>query len=380
MIQKTPYFSYNTGRLPRGCQLCVRGAKLVLFVTGLCSLKCYYCPISDAKRNKDDIWANEWKIESTNDIITEAKLCDAKGAGFTGGDPILKLDRTIKLIKLLKKQFGKEFHIHLYTPTKLITEDKLKKLNKAGLDEIRFHPDIENSKEWGKIALAKNFNWSVGVEIPVIPGKAKQTKRLIGYLSTIDLDFLNLNELEISDTNANKLLEKGFKTKDKISYAIKGSQELALKLLKYAENKIRNIHYCTATLKDKVQLANRIKRRADNIAKDYDMMDHEGILKRGAIYLEELKPDFGYRRKLESLSRGSIKKFIIKLKKIKKELTARFHIPENLISVDKDKLRILIDSKILIQLLSQIKTKKLIPAIVEEYPTHDQLELSVDFL
>ena len=60
--------------MPRGCQLCVRGSKLVLFVTGLCSMKCYYCPISDMKRNKDDVWANEWKIEKTDDIIKEAKL------------------------------------------------------------------------------------------------------------------------------------------------------------------------------------------------------------------------------------------------------------------------------------------------------------------
>jgi pyruvate formate-lyase activating enzyme-like uncharacterized protein len=380
MIHETPHFSYTTGKLPRGCQLCVQGSKLVLFVTGLCSMKCYYCPISDVKRNKDDIWANEWKIEKVEDIITEAKLCDAKGAGLTGGDPILKLDRTISLINLLKKYFRKEFHIHLYTPTKLITEEKLKKLYKAGLDEIRFHPDIENNKEWSRIELAKKLQWHVGVEIPVIPGKAKETKKLIDYLSKIDIDFLNLNELEISDTNGNKLLEKGFKTKDDISYAIKGSGELALKLMKYAQKKIKNIHYCTAKLKDKVQLANRIKKRAKNIARDYDIVDWDGMLKRGAIYLEELKPTFGYRKKLGSLSKDSIKKFSKKLKKIKEELSEEFRIPKNFIDIDENKLRILIDLKILMQLKQKIKDKKLVPAVVEEYPTHDQLELNVDFL
>jgi pyruvate formate-lyase activating enzyme-like uncharacterized protein len=343
-------------------------------------MKCYYCPLSDVKRNKDDIWANEWKIEKVEDILTEAKLCDAKGAGLTGGDPILKLDRTVSLTNLLKKFFGKEFHIHLYTPTKLVTEEKLKKLHNAGLDEIRFHPNVENSKEWSKIELAKKLNWSVGVEIPVIPGKAKETKKLIDYLSRINIDFLNLNELEISDTNGNKLLEKGFKTKDNISYAIKGSQELALKLLKYAQNKIKNIHYCTAKLKDKVQLANRIKKRAKNIAKDYDMIDFDGMLKRGAIYLEELKPSFGYRKKLDSLDDKSIKKSIIKLNKIKNELVEEFRIPTNLIDIDKNKLRILIDVKILMHLKQEIKGRKLIPAVVEEYPTHDQLELNIDFI
>ena len=49
------------------------------------------------------------------------------------------------------------------------------------------------------------------------------------------MDFLNLNELEISDNNANKLLQKGYVCKDNISYAIKGSEKMALKLLKYCQ-------------------------------------------------------------------------------------------------------------------------------------------------
>ena len=106
----------------------------------------------------------------------------------------------------------------------------------------------------------------------------------------------------------------------------------------------------------------------------------DGILKRGAIYFEELKPTFGYRKKLAALSKNSIKKTILKLNKTKDELTDEFHIPQNLIDIDEDKLRILIDSKVLIQLNERIKEKNLVTAIVEEYPTHDQLEISVDFL
>ncbi|MDD5178631.1 MAG: radical SAM protein, partial [Candidatus Nanoarchaeia archaeon] len=174
-MERTKYYSYKTGDLCRGCQLCVTGSKLVLFVTGICARNCYYCPLSDEKKNKDLVFANEWKVEKDEDMLKEAELCDSKGAGITGGDPLLRLERTIHYIKLLKEKFGKEFHIHLYTIPESITPSNLKGLYDAGLDEIRFHPDLENNKNWNKISLAFGFKWGVGIEIPVIPGKQEQT-------------------------------------------------------------------------------------------------------------------------------------------------------------------------------------------------------------
>ena len=64
-MQKTPYHSYKIGTLSKGCQLCVKGSKLVLFLTGLCPRSCYYCPISDKKYKKDVTYADEWP---TNNI------------------------------------------------------------------------------------------------------------------------------------------------------------------------------------------------------------------------------------------------------------------------------------------------------------------------
>ena len=93
-MKKTKYYSWKLGTLAKGCRMCVRGSKLVLFVTGLCPRKCYFCPISDKKYNKDVVYANEWPTNKIDEIIKEAKLIDAEGAGFTGGDPLCKLFRT----------------------------------------------------------------------------------------------------------------------------------------------------------------------------------------------------------------------------------------------------------------------------------------------
>lgn len=367
-IQKTPYYSYKIGKLAKGCKLCVKGKKLVLFVTGLCSKRCYYCPISEEKYGKDVIYANERPVKNLTQIFEEIKLSDAEGAGITGGDPLVKINRTIKYIKALKEI--DKFHIHLYTPLNLVNKANLRRLYNAGLDEIRFHPDLDNRSMWGKIKLAKSYDWDVGVEIPVIPGKIKKTKELIDFIYNI-VDFLNMNELEYSDSNAFRL--SGFKTKA-LSYAIKGSDELAKRLLKYiSKNYNLNVHYCTVKLKDKVQLGNRLKLRATNIAKPYDIVTSEGTLIRGALYLPNLMPTFSYRKKLEKLS--SKKMIIKKLKLIMNKLIKENNINKNLICVDKQKLRILISPK----LLKDIKTE-LVKAIVEEYPTYDQLELEIDFV
>ena len=355
MIQNTEFYSKKIGTLPKGCQLCVQGKKSVLFITGVCSNNCYFCPISDKKKNKDVTYINEWPTDDINNTIKEIKLCGSAGVGITGGDPLSRLERTASFIKILKKTFGKEFHIHLYTPLILVNENNLKKIYDAGLDEIRFHPDLDNDRLWNRIDISKKFSWKVGVEIPCIPRKHKQTTKLISFIKD-KVDFLNLNELELADNKSSRLAELGFKTKDRLSYAIKGSEGLALKLLDYCNKNTKlNVHYCTAKLKDRVQLSKRIKRRSKNVAKTYDIVGEDGMLFRGAIYTKNLKQA---------------------LQKIKKQ----FKIPSDLIEIDNKNKRILIAPWIIEELKDDLKRLKLKIALVEEYPTWDNLEVSKDFL
>ena len=77
-MEKTKFCSWKKGPLAKGCELCVKGEKTVLFITGLCNNNCYYCPISDKKKNFDVVYVNEWKTKSKNDLLTEIKLCKSK--------------------------------------------------------------------------------------------------------------------------------------------------------------------------------------------------------------------------------------------------------------------------------------------------------------
>ncbi|MBT3405991.1 radical SAM protein [Candidatus Woesearchaeota archaeon] len=372
-INKTEYYSLKIGGLPKGCKQCVQGRKTVLFITGICGMNCFYCPISDKKNQKDVTYANEWEVSSIKDLFKEIELCGSKGVGITGGDPLVKLSRTCSWIKQLKKRFGDKFHVHLYTPLLLVNEKSLKKLHSAGLDEIRFHPDVMDNKHWSRLELAKKFKWDVGVEIPVVPGWEKETKKLIDYLDG-KIKFLNLNELEIADSNANKLVDKGFMPKDSISYAVKDSEKLAKRLLKYCLKKKFRVHYCTCKLKDKVQLSKRIQLRAKGVAKKYDVVQEDGTLLRGVVYLDELMPGFDYEKRLVKADQ---KEVLSDLGRLRRKIMSRFEVPSELMEVDKDRLRILVAPWVLEEISKELIFKC---ALVQEYPTQDHMIVELEWL
>jgi pyruvate formate-lyase activating enzyme-like uncharacterized protein len=353
---------------------------MVLFITGLCGQRCFYCPVSQDKFSKDVIFANEWEIKdpsNPHEMIEECKLTEAKGCGITGGDPLVKNERTCEYIKILKKEFGKSFHIHLYTPMNLVNEQRLKALFDAGLDEIRFHPNLDDSKDWARINLAKKYSWKIGVEIPAVPGYEEKTKKLMDFLNN-KIEFLNLNELEFSDTDApHYTLDKmNFKQKDSVSYGVKGSQELALKLLHYAKDKKYSVHFCTSKLKNKVQMGNRLKIRAKNSALPFDKVTSDGFLYRGAAYLKGFEPGFDQQKRLKSRK----KEDIIKLGELSKSFVKKSNLKEKDFAIDLPRMRLLLSAKNAEKLSSELKKKGLLPAIVKEYPTSDYFTLELDFL
>ncbi|MGC9061090.1 MAG: radical SAM protein [Thermoplasmata archaeon] len=263
MIKSMGAGSKYTGSLPKGCVHCKSGRKLVLFVTGRCYQNCIYCPISIEKRGKDFVWANELKVENDEDVIYEARMIDAVGAGITGGEPALVVDRVEHYIKLLREEFH-YFHVHLYTTTHSI--EIIKKFEEAGVDELRFHIPV---KFWGgkykqAISAALKTKMVVGIELPVFPNKEKELNALLKDCFDIGVEFVNLNELEFSETNWESLRRLKIREKGEVSSAAKGSEELALKLLKNFEG--YRVHYCSSAFKDAVQLRNRLLRRARHVA------------------------------------------------------------------------------------------------------------------
>lgn len=288
MRRITKWFSNRIiGQPSKGCQLCSLGSKLVLFITGDCDSNCFYCPISKEKR-KDLIYANEQLITTIQEAIHEAKMISALGVGITGGEPTISISRVLSYISELKNEFGNNFHCHLYT-SHAVSVENLNQLHNVGLDEIRFHPPLLNLTEDIKISIknAKKLNWNVGVEIPVIPDEEQKIIDIIDYSIENNLDFINLNELEITEANFSMLEKLDYTLKNSVSAAVLGSEILAYNLLKkYKKSKI-TIHYCSSRFKDKIQLRNRFIRRAKNYAKPYDEITNDGLIVRARISVSD---------------------------------------------------------------------------------------------
>ncbi len=283
MMRKMECGSACSGHVATGCEHCINGSKMVLLVTGQCKWNCYYCPVSLEKKGLDVIYANEARVSTDEEIIAEAESMDATGTGITGGDPLLVMDRTLHMIDLLKSRFGKEHHIHLYTST--IDPDKVRRLEDAGLDEIRFHPQPAMWSHMDDTKLkdiVSSTNMDIGIEVPAIPKMEKELSELVEYANFIGVDFINLNELEFSESNWDMMSEKQYEVKDDISSAVLGSHEIAMAVMK--QNKKANIHFCSSAFKDGVQLRKRLIRRAEHICTDYQAVTDDGTLVKGYVY------------------------------------------------------------------------------------------------
>ncbi|MHA1684530.1 MAG: radical SAM protein [Promethearchaeota archaeon] len=283
-VKESPGKSLFTGKLPRGCQLCVQGKKAVVFLGGTCSRPdhcSWYCPISKERRGKDALFIDEMPLEGNNDVLEEIDAIDAKGISFTGGDPaVFSFEKVIEILKLVKERKGKNFHVHLYTTGIGLTREKLEILGKNGLDEIRFHPPID-SLDIIKDAIV-HVN-DVGVEIPAIPTEEyiSYAKTLIRFLEKVGGKFVNLNEFEFSEMNAGALKQNGFILKEGTMAAVEGSLESALDLMDWYVEEGRgnlSIHFCPIITKDEYQLRNRYLRRAKNTRKPFELLTREGTV------------------------------------------------------------------------------------------------------
>jgi len=262
----------------------MRGAKLVLFVTGRCGKGCYYCPLSEERYGKDVVFANEIQVTQVEQAVKEAHMIDAEGVGITGGEPLLVIDRTCQYLRAFKQEFGERFHAHLYTALEPVPVKRVGLLLDAGLDELRLHR-FKAGDDLDKLRAMTQGTMDLGLEVPALPGQLEQMKRLLRDLDEAHLDFVNINELEFGPLNADQLRTHGFVLDPKSVAAVRGSEKTAIALLDWAgRHTSLNVHFCPLTLKDGVQLRNRFRRRAKHVAAPFERISSDGLLVKGIIY------------------------------------------------------------------------------------------------
>jgi pyruvate formate-lyase activating enzyme-like uncharacterized protein len=287
-VHLLPMASSYRGELSPACTQCKEGRKMVLFVTGMCRFRCFYCPVSPNRNQKDVVYANERRVLTDADVLAEARSIGAGGTGITGGDPLGVIDRVEHYVRLLKGEFGPEHNIHLYTHEP--NPEKLQRLARAGLDEFRLH--IPHYL-WGPLSagggayravLEQAPAWGIrrGVEIPVLPEKEAELRRLLRALDEIGVDFVNLNELEFSETNEDQLRERGYRVDPLNGWGVKGSRAVAERIVRESQLSVP-VHYCSSRFKDSVQLRQRLLRQAERTAPSFAERTPDGTVILGIV-------------------------------------------------------------------------------------------------
>ncbi len=266
-----------TGGLPRGCQLCLRGEKIVVFVTGVCPRNCFYCPVSPHRLGRDVVYADEERVANPEGIVREALAVGARGASITGGEPLVRLGRVALIIERLKEALGDDFHIHLYTSGWGLTRHTVRMLEDVGLDELRIHPLTRRHWRLVELAVSARGSMSVGVEVPVLPDRVEELKELMRYLEDIGADFINLNEAEVAPHRVESFEARGYRVR---GYVVEGSYEAGIELVKWAAESLERlwVHFCPASYKDRVQHRNRLLRKALRTRLYYEEATERGTL------------------------------------------------------------------------------------------------------
>lgn len=355
-----------------GCIQCQMGSKLVLFITGHCHWMCDYCPLSENRREIDWMFANERRVDigDWQAVIEEARAMNATGAGITGGDPVMARERVLEACKILKNEFGNDFHLHMYTSIPFKTEWATD-FAEAGLDEIRFHfLDLKSEKYTETMAACIESGMLTGVEIPCEPDKENELMELLETMRDMPVQFLNLNELEITVGNHDNMEVRGFNLSDEITAGAAGSGELATRMRDRVmaasigaadpeDGTVRepypyHLKFCTATYKDSGQLRRRFIRRGEHTISPHEILTEDGTLLFGAIDCEQEDSESWI-----------------------EEIHTETGLPRRFMLYDSENERIELPLSIAEELVDEIDAPI---CLVEVHPTHERLEMTVVYL
>ncbi len=239
-------------KFPKGCISCLFGTGLGgIRKTNKCNLSCKFCYYHYNLDNQDIIQEGMWEIGDSSYYEEDLELLlsiqeKPSGIAYVYLEPFLEIE---KYYSVIKKIHTAGIYQHLYTNGSLCTEENLKKLAEAGLDEIRFNLGAVNcsDKVIESMKIAKKYFPSVGIETPMTPEFFEQFLEKKELILNSGIDFINCAELHLGEDNINNYIG------EKVYMARRGyispiwSREMTLKLMKMGseENWDILIHDCS---------------------------------------------------------------------------------------------------------------------------------------
>jgi len=251
-LENRTYYVGSEDKFPKGCRSCLLGTGLsAVRKTNKCNLKCKFCYDYGQLENIPPVGDDLWEIGGTKFYEKDIDLLlsiynKPTGISYVYLEPFIEIE---KYYSVIKKFSEAGIYQHLYTNGTLTTEETLKALGEAGLNEIRFNLSATNcsDKVIENIGIAKKYIESVGIESPMTPEFFKAFLKKKQAILETKLDFINCAELHLNENNIyNYYGENMYMCRFGYISPI-WSRELTLRLMKIAdeENWDLVVHDCS---------------------------------------------------------------------------------------------------------------------------------------
>ena len=196
----------DEARFPKGCISCLLGTGLsAIRKTNRCNACCKFCYDYGVLDTIPPIGEGLWEIGGTKFYERDLPLLFSTskkptGISYVYLEPFMEIEVYYGVIRTFKEA---GIHQHMYTNGTLATEENLRALGEAGLDELRFNLGASNcsDKVIAAMATAKKYIPQVGIETPMTPELYAQFQQKKDAILATGIDFMNCAELHLNANN-----------------------------------------------------------------------------------------------------------------------------------------------------------------------------------
>ena len=242
----------DEAHFPKGCISCLLGTGLsAIRKTNRCNACCKFCYDYGVLDTIPPIGEGLWEIGGTKFYERDLPLLFSTskkptGISYVYLEPFMEIEVYYGVIRAFKEA---GIHQHMYTNGTLATEENLRALGEAGLDELRFNLGASNcsDKVIAAMATAKKYIPQVGIETPMTPELYAQFQQKKDAILATGIDFMNCAELHLNANNIDNYAGENMYM-SRLGYLSPiWSRELALQLMRQAveEHWPITVHDCS---------------------------------------------------------------------------------------------------------------------------------------
>ncbi|WP_346354739.1 radical SAM protein [Azotosporobacter soli] len=255
-LENRTFFVGSEENFPKGCRSCLLGAGLsAIRKTNKCNLECKFCYNYGELDDIPPVGEGMWGIGGTKFYEKDIDLLlsihqKPTGISYVYLEPFMEIE---KYYPVIKKFSAAGIHQHMYTNGTLATEETLKALGEAGLNELRFNLGASNCADRviENIRLAKKYIPNVGIETPMTPEFFETFFKKKESILETKFDFINCAELHLNENNIGNYYGENMYISRHGYISPIWSRELTLKFMKIADDENWNlvVHDCSNNTK-----------------------------------------------------------------------------------------------------------------------------------